>query len=224
VAAADTTGSTIGSLVFNLPAGTTASLQDDGTSSNGFARIVGTAGPGLAPTTFADPGTALTVNTAGGSSLVKLATMDAGFAPTSERFTGQAGDTFRLVNANAVPSATSLTLTTAALDLHGLSPTIGSLNGSGTVTNTSSLTVSTLTVHGGAFGGSLQDGSGTTALTVAGDFTLGGASTYSGTTTINAGAVLRAGGVNAFSAAAAPRSTTTWFWAVPATRSPPAAA
>jgi RHS repeat-associated protein len=77
-------------------------------------------------------------------------------------------------------------------DLNGYSPTIGLLNGSGTVTTGVSGAV-TLTVDTGyytaTFSGVIEDGSGTVALTKEGDgdLRLTGTNTYSGDTTISAG-------------------------------------
>src|SRR5206468_483652 len=101
----------------------------------GFDEIRSIGGPGFETTTFANPDTSLTVTTAGGGNLVQLAGMDSGFAPTTENFSGAAGDTFQFTTAGAVPNSTSVTLTTATLDLNGLSPTIDALNGTGTVTS-----------------------------------------------------------------------------------------
>ena len=125
--------------------------------------------------------------------------------------------------ATGFSAASAFTLLTAGtLDVNGLAPTIGSLAGTGTVTN-SSLTATPGTLITGndgtstTFGGLLQDGTGTLALTKigAGAMTLSTANTYSGGTTVQAGALvianmnalgtgnvavtggaLRAGGVN----------------------------
>ena len=97
------------------------------------------AAPTLHRPSFANPATngALSVNTAGSNSLVELAANDPLFAPTTETFAGQSGDTFQFENAGAVPDDTSLTLDSATLDLNGLSPTIDGFNGnaSAVVTN-----------------------------------------------------------------------------------------
>ena len=79
----------------------------------------------------------------------------------------------------------------ATLDLAGNSSTIGSLAGSGTVTNLTGLAV-TLNAGGDnlstTFSGTLVNGSGTLALTKSGTGTmiLTGANTYTGGTTISA--------------------------------------
>jgi len=104
---------------------------------------------------------------------------------------------------NLLPATTALTIAAnSTLDLSGGSQQIGSLTGSGTVTNTGG-SAATLTVNGGTssiFGGVIGDGLGKTALTVSGGtLTLGGVNTYSGSTSITAG-TLRGGAAFALSA------------------------
>ena len=77
----------------------------------------------------------------------------------------------------------------ARIDLAGFATTIGTLQGQGTVT-TSSLSATTLTLLGGAFGGTISGG---IDLDVEGDVTLTGAGTYIGTTTIGSGNTLMLG-------------------------------
>jgi fibronectin-binding autotransporter adhesin len=86
------------------------------------------------------------------------------------------------------------------LDLAGYGNSIGSLSGSGTVTNSSTTNSATLTVGGNntssTFNGTLQDGGANPlALTVTGTgtLTLTGANTYSGGTTIDSNATLQVG-------------------------------
>ena len=92
---------------------------------------------------------------------------------------------------------------TSALNLGGFSNAIGSLAGTGTVTNTGA--AATLTAGGDnattTFGGVLQNGTGAVALTKVGTgtLTLTGINTYSGATTVSAG-TLQAGSGGAFSA------------------------
>ncbi len=106
--------------------------------------------------------------------------------------------TLQLGNVNAVPlgsGASAVQLgSLGVLDLAGLSPTFNGLNGVGTVTSSVSGAIN-LTLGDGdtssGFGGVLQNGSGTLALTKIGNGTLilSTANTYSGGTTINAGTI-----------------------------------
>ena len=103
-------------------------------------------------------------------------------------------------------SATSAFTVTSVLDLNGFNNTIGSLSGSGTVTN-SSLTTATLTVGNVAsttFSGAINNGNSVLALTKVGTgtLTLTGTSTYGGATNINAG-VLAGGALNSLSPSSA---------------------
>ncbi len=183
--------STVANDTFVLAAGAQASLQDDGTNNNGISEITST-NSGFVTTTFSNPGTSLAVNTAGSSSLVQLAGMDNGFAPTAESFTGLSGDIFKLKVVGALAGNTSVTLNTAALDLNGLSPIIDALAGSGTITSSASGSLTLTIGHNGGsgtFSGIIQNGNATLSLTKqgGGTETLGGANTYGGTTTIAPG-------------------------------------
>jgi fibronectin-binding autotransporter adhesin len=91
----------------------------------------------------------------------------------------------------------------STLDLNGFSNQVGSLAGSGTVTN-SSATPATLTAGGNGtntvFGGTLADGARSLGLTKTGTgtLTLAGSDTYTGSTTISAG-TLQAGSTTGLS-------------------------
>ena len=95
---------------------------------------------------------------------------------------------------NALSGSSAFTVAGGAfLDLGGFDQTIGSLAGSGTVTNSGVASPATLTGGGDntstLFSGIIQNGTSTTALTKAGSgtLTLSGANTYTGGTTISAG-------------------------------------
>ena len=147
-------------VVFDLPASVQGILEDDGGAVAGVSQI-NTTNSAFADTTFENPGAALTVNGAG-NSLIQLGAMDPNFGPASETFAGLASDTFQFVSASAIPSTTSVTVTTSELDLNGLNPTIDALNGSGLVSNGSLVAGSVLSVGAnsgsGAFSGSIKDG------------------------------------------------------------------
>jgi uncharacterized repeat protein (TIGR01451 family) len=201
---ADTTliadGDTNANETFNLPASASAGLQDDGTANNDISEITSPNGTSVT-TTFLNPSGSLTINTSGGSQ-VQLGAMDNGFGPIRETFSGQAGDFFQVVSAQAVPIVTSVTLTTATLDLAGLGPTFDALDGNGVITDLTAGTTAVLTVGAGGgngtFWGIILDGSGAVALTKsgAGTETLSGANSYSGATTIHSG-TLQVGATNA---------------------------
>ena len=117
--------------------------------------------------------------------------------------TVQAG-TLQLTTAAALPSGGAVSVGGGVLDLYGKSFSIGSLNGSGSITNSQS-PASTLTVSGGgAFSGVISDGPfATTALTVSGGtLVLSGANTYTGTT-------VSGGGTLQFPSASPARPSTT---------------
>lgn len=104
-------------------------------------------------------------------------------------------------NTTNVFGATSLITVNApgTLDLGGFSQTIGSLTGSGTVTNSGATFPATLTAGGDnsstIFSGTIQNGNSTLSLTKEGIgvFTLSGTNTYTGATTINAGTLALTG-------------------------------
>ena len=190
-------------VVFNLPNSAQATLQDDGNAGNGLSKLVRTSGA-VETTVFANPSTSLTINGSGGD-LLQLATLESGFNPITESLGGHANDTFKLASSTAIPSAANLTLNTAVLDLHGMNPIIGALDGSGAITNTAA-TASTLSIGNnnadGVFAGVINNGSAAIALVKkgTGTETLAGAGTYTGGTTIASG-TLKDGIANALPAA-----------------------
>jgi fibronectin-binding autotransporter adhesin len=118
-------------------------------------------------------------NTGSGATIVTSGTLQAG-------------------SATAFNSNSAFTVN-GTLDLFGQSVSIGSLVGSGTISNSNGPT-GTLSIAGSTnsittFDGVIQDGTGQVALTIAnaGTTILTGANTYSGTTTINGGGTLQVG-------------------------------
>ncbi len=102
--------------------------------------------------------------------------------------------TLQMGNASALGNSGSLTVNSAALDLHGYSPTVGALTGnSGAVITTfngnNSFTLTTNTATNSTFAGTFQSNGGTMSLvkTGSGTLTLTGTSNYTGTTSVNAG-------------------------------------
>ena len=100
---------------------------------------------------------------------------------------------------NILPASTTLTLSGGAtLDLYGISQTVGSLTGAGTVTNSSGS--GSLTVGSGnassTFTGTMQSGSGQLSLTKAGTGTFGlsGNVNLAGTLTVSGGTLGQAAG------------------------------
>ena len=116
------------------------------------------------------------------------------------------GATLQALSAGGL-SPTSAFLVTGTLDLNGFSSQIGSLAGSGTVTNAGS--VATVLTAGGnnlstTFSGILRDGTGKLGLIKIGTgmLTLAGSNTYTGVTTVSFGTLL-AGSATGFSSSSA---------------------
>ena len=116
--------------------------------------------------------------------------------------TGLAGKATRFASATAGSAAASWNVATGhTLELNGVSVSLGSLSGAGTVRNIVAATTSVISVGAGAVDGTLIDGTGTLALTKVGSGTLAlnGANSYSGPTTVSAGTLaFRAGGGASF--------------------------
>src|SRR5271157_5752833 len=149
-----------------------------------------------------DTGLNLAGNISGTGSVVQTGTGTATLSGTntySGVTTVNAG-TLQAASTTALSAASDFTVT-STLNLGGFSNAIGSLAGTGTVTNTGA--AATLTAGGDnattTFGGVLQNGTGAVALTKVGTgtLTLTGINTYSGATTVTAG-TLQAGSVGAF--------------------------
>ncbi len=190
-----TNAATTANATFNVSAGAQATLQSSGSTNELLSSA------SFVPTTFISPTGGLTINTGGGSA-VNLAAMNAAFIPTTESFSGLAGDAFILAAASALPTTTALALTTAFLDLHGFSPAIDALTGTGIISDNAA-TAATLTIGanngGGTFAGSIADGLGKVALNKAGTGTetFSGTSTASGFCTIQGGALQVTGSLSA---------------------------
>ncbi len=116
------------------------------------------------------------------------------------------GGVLELGNSAALGLNTAaLAVNAGTLNLNGFSPTVGAVNGAGTINNVSAGGSLTLTVGsggaGGAFSGTIQNTSGTLSLvkTGAGTQTLSGTNTFSGGTQLN-------GGILNFTASALPHA------------------
>ena len=184
---------TLTNLSLNLPSGAKATLEDTGATNDGVSKVVAS-NTSFAQTTFESPSHTFTVNTAGGSSVVKLYAMDTLFKPATEALTGKSGDTFLVESSGTIYSLSAVTLTTATLDMNGFNPTMDALNGTGTITD-GAATASLLTFGAnngtGTFSGLIQNGSGTVSVVKDGTGTetlsYSSGDTYTGTTTISLG-------------------------------------
>ncbi len=103
------------------------------------------------------------------------------------------------------------------LDLNGYGATVNGISGSGRVTNNRGSSSATLTAGAGdrssAFGGTIENGAGVTALNKigTGTLTLTGANTYSGNTTISAGTLAVSGSLTATSSVAVSANSTLYL-------------
>ena len=129
---------------------------------------------------------------AGTGSLAKLGPGTLVLAGTNSHSGGTtiSGGTLLLGNNSALGTG-GLTANNGTVDLAGFSPTIASLSGvSGTITNNGGSALLTVSQSGAtSFGGTLQDGSGQTSLTMngSGTLTLSGPNTFSGTVHVENG-------------------------------------
>lgn len=116
----------------------------------------------------------------------------------SDRGTTLNGGTLRLSgsNSNLINDSQSFTVNTGTFDLNGKAEAVASIGGSGGTITNGSATTATLYVGGGSggsssatYGGVIQNGTGTLNLTKegTGTQTLNGANTYTGATTVSNG-------------------------------------
>jgi fibronectin-binding autotransporter adhesin len=142
-----------------------------------------------------------------GASLVKVGTgtLTLSGANTYTGVTTVSAGTLQAGSTTGFSASSAFTVTSSStLDIKGSSNTVGSLAGTGKVTNSAGSTSATLTAGGNntstTFSGTLVNGSGTLGLTKTGTGTLAlsGANTYSGATTVSVG-TLQAGSITAFS-------------------------
>lgn len=176
----------------------TGGLIAQGTSflTNGTL-TVGTSGVGGTLYAHVDTGGVLTDNAvlanngAGSVSLVKAdaGTLILGGNNTYSGATYVNGGTLQLGAAGVIPDGSALTVATGGtFDLNGLSETVGSIAGGGSITNSSG----TLTAGGNnastTFSGVISGGGGLTKAGT-GTLTLSGVNTYTGNTALNAGTV-----------------------------------
>ena len=153
-----------------------------------------------------DTGLNFAGNISGTGSLVQAGTGTSTLSGnnTYSGVTTVSGGTLLAGSATALSVNSAFTVSGATLDLGGFSNTIGSLAGTGTVTDS---VAGTAVLSAGSnnatttFSGTLQNGAGTLALTKlgTGTLTLSGPNTYSGATTVSVG-TLQAGSTTALSA------------------------
>jgi autotransporter-associated beta strand protein len=133
------------------------------------------------------------ISGSGGLTKLGTGTLQLGGNNTYFGSTNVNGGVLQATSTGGFSSASAFTVRSGAiLDLNGWNETIGSLSGTGNVTN-SNINLATLTTGADntstTFSGTISDGAGGLALTKigTGTLTLTGSNTYSGATTINGG-------------------------------------
>ena len=172
-------------------------------STNGYygVTINGACGPNISTITENSPTKMNIVGAISGSSAAVTATAGTLTLSAANSYGGATtinGGTLVLGIANAIPSGSSVSLSSGTLNMNGKSDNIDGLSGAGGVIDATVAGTITLGIgnnnSGGTFSGVIQNTAGTLSLTKSGTATevLSGANTYSGTTTINGG-ILNAG-------------------------------
>lgn len=187
------TGSNVvitGTLDIDGTAATTGAISGSGTITNSSA-TAGTlsTNTGSASATFSG----VVKDGTGSVALAKLGsgTLTLTGANTYSGDTTITAGTLQIGAANALPTSAQIVGAGGAFDIGGFSVTIGSLSGTGSVTD--SAAAATLTTNGNnsstTYAGVISDGSGPLSLVKAGTgtLTLAGANTFTGTTTVAAG-------------------------------------
>jgi hypothetical protein len=186
LAPVDMTGSTVSNLVFNLPSGTGAALEDNGTTS----QIRNTSGATFETTTFSDPTSSLTVNTGGGTNTITVAalphfdaalTINAGTANDTVSVNGAlslghaGGNSGNLsITANTI-NLTSGTIDTSAGTAGNVTLTAGGAiteSGSGAIKTKATSLLMTSSATGTSLGNANQVGSFNASNTTSGNVTL----------------------------------------------------
>ena len=154
-----------------------------------------------------DAGLNLAGNISGAGSVVQIGTGSTVTLSGTNSYSGVttvSAGTLQAGSITGLSAASNFTVSGAVLNLNGFSNAIGSLAGTGTVTNNGA--AAAILSAGGdnassVFSGTLQNGAGTLGLTKTGSgtFTVSGTNTYSGATAVSAG-TLQAGSTTALSA------------------------
>lgn len=174
------TSGTIAMTVFGTNAITTSTATTVPLSANISGAITGSGNINLSNTSNAANGKANNIRLSGNNS---------GYTGT---FTigGSANRGVRLATANSGSSAATWAVNAGnVLEVDGVSVTLGTLNGAGTVTNSHVTSAATLQIGAGLFQGVIANGAAVTNLEKigAGLLTLSGSNTFTGTTTVTQG-------------------------------------